>query len=496
MISDEVHLFDTPVPISWNTRQLGAAGEVRKHEVRGKWINYASVRNGRVNWSAIDLNFQYDGNCWRVDQSPWEIECPQLATGRIVAANRQCWDVHNSTTVIGDASVMEIEHIGARPVEGLLLPGREWQVFYPDAFDDGIGLALSQWNGRGTRSEHLFVFSRVPPGDSDIVALSAKIRTNGHIPDWAGDLRDISTGASVVLRSDDRLGYTMRPAVGWYYDAAGELHVESLSVTVERKVDHVLLTKLVPRRLIEEAVNARPNGELRVDQTSTFYPDANPEANTCDGSVTRIGANVTYSTLTNSTTGSSASDSSTTLTCADLQSSNTPKRYSSMTRAIVGFSVSIPGATAVSATLGVTGTVKTNSFPGMVPGVALVGCSPASNTGLVPNDFGAFVKSLKSDTVFNYTASPVWSGSAVNEFLLNAAGISGLNLSGVNFFGLMDAGDYSDSPPGTWSTIKQFTLAAASADSFGTDSDPYLVITTTGGSSGSPGKLLLLGVGS
>lgn len=486
-----------PGSYSWNATILAVDGDEVTLDARAKWVNFPSIRLGQVSWAPIAIDFQAMGDRWRVDQSLWAVECPLLATGRFVAANQRCWDVLSETTVVGDTPEMQIEHVGARPVEGLLLPGREWQVVYPDAIDDNVDIGISQWHGRGPRQEHLYIFRGMPFGSSEFVEIAAKIRTNGHVPDWQGDPLSIADGASVILPSDSRLGYGIRPAVGWYYDADGAMHVQPIDVVVERKVDHVLLTKRIRRALIAEALAAREGGELRVDQTLTVYPDPDVETTTCDGSVTRTGANVTYSTLTNSATGSSFSDSSTTLTCADLQSSNTSSRYSSMTRGVAGFALSIPGATVSSAKVGVTGTVKSNTFPGMIPGVALVSCSPASNTGLTANDFGTFVKTLKSDTVFNYSSSPVWNGAGVNEFPLNAAAVAALNLSGVNFFGLMDSGDYSGSAPGSWSTTKQFTLAAASAETTGTGSDPYLTITYTGGGGGGGNRrrrLLLAGL--
>ena len=471
-------------PKTWNANVTAVEGDVVTAEFGAKWRNY---HDGGGLWLPIDPSFtELPGGGFEHLTSPWSVSCPRYATGRISVYNDQDYNPHTgSTFTLTTTPALELDHPDASPVDGIIDPERPWRIVYPNALGENCDLAAGLWQGRYTRAEHLVIIRGLPTGDTDAV-ITERIYTPLRIPEWTGAATDVGpTGAALLAAGDPDLGIRMRPAVAWYYDQSGQMITCPVSVVVERRLNagYVLLTKTIPRWFIADALAAGAY-VIADETTTTYYPDADAETNSCDGTVTRTGTNVTYSTLTNSATGSSSNDTSTTLTCCDLQSGNTPSRYNSMTRGILGFSVSLSGATVSSAAVGVTGTVKSNTFPGMTPGVTLVSCSPASNTGLTANDFGTFVKALKSDTVFNYTASPVWSGSAVNEFPLNAAAIAALNLTGVNFFGLMDAGDYSSSPPGTWSTIKQFTLSAASAETTGTGPDPYLSITYTAGGGG------------
>ena len=108
--------------ITWNATELARddfTGQVTTR-FHGKWVNRAYWSGRSLSWSPIDINFAESGNGWIADKSSWVVVCPQRATGVIVAANHQCYDVHSAATVIGDASVMEIEHAaiaGPKPAE-------------------------------------------------------------------------------------------------------------------------------------------------------------------------------------------------------------------------------------------------------------------------------------------------------------------------------------------------------------------------------------------
>ena len=479
-------------PKTWNANVIAVDGDAITAQYGAKWWNY---HDGGGIWLPIDPSFaEIPGSGFEHTTSPWSVSCPRYATGRISVYNDQDYNPHTgSTFTLTTTPALELDHPDASPVEGIIDPDRPWRVVYPNALGDNVDLAAGLWPGRYPRAEHLVIIRGMPAGDMDAV-ITERIYTPLRIPGWTGAATDVgSTGAALLAAGDPSLGIRMRPAVAWYYDQLGQIVTCPVSVVVERRLNagYVLLTKTIPRWFIADALAAGAY-VIADETTTTYYPDADAETNSCDGTVTRSGTNVTYSTLTNSAIGSSSNDTSTTLTCCDLQSSNTSSRYSSMTRGVIGFYVSLSGATVSSADVNVTGTAKTNSFPGMVPSVALTSCSPASSTGLTANDFGTFVKTLKSDTIFNYSTSPTWSTAGVNTFPLNSAAVAALNLTGVNFFGLMDGGDYNGSAPGAWSTIKQFTMSGASAEA--TTGDPYLTITYTmsGGGGGNRRRRILL----
>ena len=480
--------FAEPMPIGWNALRLASDGTTHTDEFSGAWQAY-----WWDGWERIKHDFREDGGGFVHDESPRRIIAPALATGRITLVNEQRYNPHTGATwSLGDVPALEIDHPYASPVEGRIIDGRPWQVVYPNAFGDGVDLVVGAWWARAMRGEHLIRVRTMPANGANAV-VTERVYTALKIPGWDGSPVEIGeTGAALQTINGDN-GIRVRPAVAWYYDQDGGYHQTPISLVAQRFATFATLTKTIPAWFIAEALAA--GGYVLADETTTdFFPDANAETNSVDGYVYQSGANSTWSSLTNGA-GSSFNDSSTSLTVSSYASTATSNRWSIITRGVYDFYTSSIGAgsTISSASLAITGTAKTNSFPSGGASAYLCKISPASHTGLAGTDYGTADKTLQSDGAFDLTS---WNAAGVNSFTLNATGSASISKTGNTALATLSYYDQSSSAP-PWSGTKDTSLTAASADAAGTGSDPKLTVTYTsgGGGSSNAGQLLLLGCG-
>jgi hypothetical protein len=472
-------------PITWNANDI----EAGVRDIRGKWINSPYYRGGAVEWNPLQSSFLQSGNRWQTGESPVIVDAPQLATQSIRFVNGVAFDVHSGSTIGAAQNELLVSHPGARPVEGIVLEGRESQVLYRNAITDGIDVAVGVWHGRGPRAEHIYVIRKMPSGTGDIEIVSEVTAVGSRVAGWDGSsLLDIDN-TSIVDRQDDRRGWTLRPAVAWYYDAAGQM----IKTTIVARMQYlsrgnVRVTKYVPRLLVEVALAAREGGELRCDLTGTFYPDANAETTTFDGYARYLGSGATtWATMHDASTANSTINDAGTANFWGIATDSTTSMWNLCYRSLFGYDLSsLSGATVSAADfIPIISLTATQTLTGQ--SCNLVEMTPASWTAITNTDYGAANASTTKLATDTTLASLPTTGNAAT-FSLNASGTSAVQAkvgSRIMLSGRI-VSDIDNAEP-AWSSNKTARVDTYTADMSGTTNDPKLVVTyTTGGSSLTP----------
>lgn len=202
--------------------------------------------------------------------------------------------------------------------------------------------------------------------------------------------------------------------------------------------------------------------------TSTFYPAAGANA-PVDGTVGLLAANQSWATKHDALTGDSA----------DVNFNSDPKlrggtvsdTWSSITRTAILFDTSsIPDTDVISsATLSLKGTSIVDTNFDQKAGI--VGSTPAANNDITTADYDQFGTTRYASDIDLGSLS----GSAYNDFALNATGIAAISKTSYSKFGVRLSSDIDNSPP-AWVSSGQATFQFAAADTSGTDSDPKLVV--------------------
>jgi hypothetical protein len=464
--------------IDWNAQDITAG----TREIRGKWIGTPYLRRGQLSWSALDASFSQEGKTFQTKNCGITIATPSLATQAIEYVNGIAFDCNSRQTIAAPEMSLSVRFPDARPVEGIVLEGRESQVVYPDALGDGIDLAVGIWHRRSPTSEKIIVFRRMPSGDSEFVEVSAEVSVDGgYIPNWDASaplflsLYDIS----ILSRGDERRGWTIRTPVAWYYTADGEMKRTPIVARITPiSPGKVLITKFVPRDLIREAIDARPGGELRTDLSATFYPDANTETTTHDGYTGRVLQNSTWNALR--TGASTITDDVSATILNRVTSGTTTNLWFRIYRMQAGFDLaSLSGQTVSAAVFSMKREASTVDSLGL--SMAVTPYSPSSWVGVSSGDYAANTSSTRysSDVAISSTSNNVYS-----DWSFNSTGISAVQAAVGSRIGLSPrfSNDIDDSAP-AWSASISTNYYVFSADTANTTSDPKLVVTyTTGGS--------------
>lgn len=476
-------------PKTWNATITAVDGDAVTLDVRSKWVNY---HDGGGIWLPIDPSFtDISGGGFEHTTSPWSVSCPRYATGRISVYNDQDYNPHTGSTLsLTTTPALELDHPDASPVEGIIDPERPWRVVYPNALGDKVDLAAGLWQGRYTRAEHLVIIRGLPAGDMDAV-ITERIYTPLRIPGWSGSAADVgATGAALLAAGDPDLGIRMRPAVAWYYDQSGQLVTCPISVVVERRLNagYVLLTKTIPRWFIADALAAGAY-VIADETTTTFYPNANVETTSVDGSALR-NANETFPTI-RAEAGMASQDSDTAASCF-LSCSATTSQYQILQRLFFLFDTSAIGSgnTVTAATLSLYALTK-SSGNGVIE-AAIVSSLPASNTAIVAADYST----LGTTDFAPRLTSTAATTSAYNDFVLNSSGLAAISTTSITKLGCRPGVDVDAGTP-PWTSNAFSRIEFSLADTTGTTRDPKFVVTYTagGGGGGTSGNLLLLGVG-
>ena len=195
------------------------------------------------------------------------------------------------------------------------------------------------------------------------------------------------------------------------------------------------MKKIIPRKLIIDALLARASGELRVDATSTFYPDSNPETTTVDGMVRHTGENLNWSEIRDgagtdafSTIGSLISH----ILCGDSLN-----KWDSIARSIYLFDTSIISSSfnIISAIFSIYSQGKTEDNIDWLPKINIYSSNPATNTNLVAGDFDSLGSIAFCDNPIDFSDFNI---IELKNFVLNTNGILNIAKGGITKIGIRE----------------------------------------------------------
>lgn len=240
-------------------------------------------------------------------------------------------------------------------------------------------------------------------------------------------------------------------------------------------------------QVIEENLSVMKNihgpekivAEKKWNTTSTFYPDADTESTSVDGSLF-YNENTNWDTVHDATTGTHVHDDRSSGTVK----TNKDAGYYYIERLVFLFNTaSIPdNDTVTSANLIVKAGWADGQDNDGNDFIAVVASTPASNTALSTADFdqvGAINNPTEMHDSWQRKDLSSYSGSSMT-FSFNATGIGNVSKTGVSKFGLREGHDIVDDPPANNTNNR---IDVQLADQNGTTNDPKIVIEHSGGNS-------------
>lgn len=220
-----------------------------------------------------------------------------------------------------------------------------------------------------------------------------------------------------------------------------------------------------------------------VMDSDTFYPDANPESGSVDGSVARASVNEAFATIAGGA-GTLYYDSSGILTTPSINASTTSNQYAGHYYPVFVYDTSTIGAGgSVSAgTFSVAASAKGDNYsPLYASGIVPVATTTASNTALAAADYEDMRGKTKLATAITSAAWDV-TGTAYNDFTLNASGLANINVASTSKFALPFEKVVDNIAP-TWGNSKGAYTNTLHAENG--SYKPKLVLTYTPGGGGS-----------
>lgn len=448
-----------------------------KARVHGKWVNY--FYNG---WKPLNLNFVNDGSNFTSNGGPFTFQSPQFSNGIAFLSITNKYDIFSKSTISDSDMVFEIVAENTSGVAGVLENDR--QVWYHNAFGNGISLRNTIWHGRAPRLTKEVVIDPTVVSNQDVTVSwlvtspNALSMINGERPknpngeSWTGATGDTTnvTGPVSVHYYAGGLspvrGSGFRKPVAWYYSNGKTIFADvTVSITIV-DTSTIRITKTINKDIIAAAGAA--GSLLFADDVQTIYPDPHAESTSCDGYTQRNIHYTTYHLYGGATTCQQLCAGAAT-TLDDDYFLNSLNHYFGggaeyhFSRIIMGFDLSALSGSVTAATLNVS------TWKGSVTS-RVTGASPASNTGLALADH--------QDIWDNYDASlsdNTFVGSGSTAITLTQPGLDYLTagLGSVTFLALRHANDKvgaADIPNGS-------ELHIYGAEQSGTAADPYLEVT-------------------
>ena len=206
--------------------------------------------------------------------------------------------------------------------------------------------------------------------------------------------------------------------------------------------------------------------------TSTFYPDADPESTSVDGSVFQDTDNTAWGTL-QADVGSGSNDTGTDQNMVGWRD-GTSSNFSRIMRWIELFDTSaIPDTDTISsATLSNYGTYKEDPSSN-TPSTNIYSAAPASNTSLAAGDYDSLGTTAYA-TAITYAS---YNDAGYNNWALNATGIAAISKTGISKFGVRNVQyDVENTAPAPTGSLAWNRLNVYTADQTGTANDPKLVV--------------------
>ncbi len=455
-------------PYSYNESRSTEGGTVTS-VFHGKFVNYLDEDQ---QWQAIDLAFTKDRSGFHMTSAPYELHAGLYSTDDVqfVSTNRYDVDDH---TVRDDPPLGKMRRFTtARSVEGTITPEG---ILYRGAFPDLDASLLLQPHEMEAR--YLVVWDTSPASCDENVVIPFEETYDEGVP-RTRDGEPVPAEETVledgfyVQRNDFRGIGTPR---GRVWDSGGK----SADVLIVGSFENGVFTgkKIVPCEFFDDAVYP-----VYTDDTSTFYPDANPETNTVDGVVVNTDATgfsqTDWDTFHDDTGGGSAQDSS---TGDDFARTGKTSAGFTGNRGFLLFDTSSLAASAIdAATVSLYVTGKNNGDNDGDDFIVLVHpANPASNTAIGAADWDQ-CGSVDSPTE---ASSRIDIGSittsAYNDFTVT--NLSTINTSGITKYCGREGHDVLDSPY-AGSTDTYNAIAISLSEFSGSSQDPKLVVTHTPGS--------------
>lgn len=226
--------------------------------------------------------------------------------------------------------------------------------------------------------------------------------------------------------------------------------------------------------------------------TSTFYPDANVESTSVDGTCGWSGSDTDFATVRadagNATnpndSAASVNDNVNNYLCRLLNGASDFNQLRQMNRAIFLFDTSaIPDTDSISsATFSIAGNggPVIDTVNGGGNGVYLDKCNPASNTAIAGTDFDItkWDTVAQADAMLAYGSWPA--DNVYADFTLNATGRGNISKTGITKLGLRDSIDFLNTGLSGNLGTAQNGANCDLADTSGTTTDPKLVVEHAG----------------
>ncbi len=508
---------------TWNTDTRQVNGS-KQTEIHSKWINYLDNNS----FQPIDTSFKDCGNFFCIGGAPFKVEIPKTSVGTAKFINDNRYDVFTGETITDPSVTQSITALGVSEVSGRIESGDVGfgsanYVIYDNAYPSlNADLIYYVHHGKAPRLMKLVRFKTALNPAQDIrldfdISYSSPMEietrktslTNGEKNQYAAFLEaarlketqkrtqsEVYTEefkALALLKSpwnqqslvttkraisQKVVGSTGKRGIGFkdfsIWDSGKGPNKKSQLIDVEyskTQGNTYRLTKIVPKTFLTSSVQY----PLYTDTTSTFYPDANPETTSVDGTARREGQNEIWTSMVNGT-GSSAGDTDVQGVFVNVDATATTDKYLQNYRYIVLFDTSsIPDTDTVSAAeIDLAGDGSAEQAALQLTNYVVVTSNPASNTGLVGSDYQTRGTTANSGTFA--LASWVQTSGTYNVHALDATGISNISKTGVSKFAFVFDKDRSDTAP-TWSSSGNAYISCFFADNTGTDADPKLIVT-------------------
>lgn len=457
-------------PLSWNADRARLPDGRLRTRIGVKHCNFLRADGW---WQAIDARPRQVGNVLQVANAPFKFEAPLRADGEFRFDATVRYDVNRKQT-IGSAPVgMTKRFPGVAAVEGIV---DRYAIRYPlaaPAVAADIVILLHEQH-----VQFVYEWQLMPGGAGEFVACPVEFEFDGR-PELArkAGSRTIATsdadvGEAITHAASTGRGVTIKPARVW--DSIGRS--APVKLRMRRIGNRLVGVKLVPRAFLQAAF-ADGATWVRSDTTSTFYPDADSESTTVDGTTYNYswGTYGFYNLVSGAGTGS-WDNLSVDYPCGLYANSDTDT-WDGVYRAIFLFDTSsLPDADSISAADLILATSTAGpSNDDFASTIAVQPSDPASNTAVTSDDYAT----MRNDTTkLGELAVSSWSSvnGTPNAIPLNAAGRAAINKTGITKLGTVAEADRTNTDPG-WVASGSLTLYCYFADEPGTTNDPKLEVT-------------------
>lgn len=476
------------VPHFWNCDKAVIRGKGFRYRLGGGQRNY---RKKGASWNRISTDLNADRT---LTSFPAEVEFGKSAQDWNEVLLNSSFSMkryhdHREQENPEPPLAMRFRVRAQSNVAGAIEDGFQSQVRYRNAWD-GADLRVGIWHGTGARFEKVVEIHSEPAGQGEFVEYEFEIqlkraslsrRGQAFMRKRASENQTLLDGSVFVSSDDSELrGFVVKPPVCWWY-RDGELvrHPVKVRIRALGNGETILATKLIPRRLIRQAL--RDGSFLRTD--ATFQPDADPEVNSMDFWTQRSVANQTWASL--STGAGNGASASQTQGYIRMRSTTTSGRYDLLNRCNQFFDTSSLTGIPDSGTMKVRMSSKTDPSSHFTSDLGLFGSTSTSVTAPVVGDFQlAQTTQLATSIAYGSVSTSVY-----NTFTLNASGLAAIDTSGLSkFVTALSTYDLGGSTP-TWASNINHNYRQWFAEQ-GTSYAPELEVTTVAPTN-TPAALLL-----